>query len=89
MRSLTKQEEQLMKEVQQYTPKYWVVHRESTDDVYILSASKNLTSAKGNYVYMYVDTSEITCAYADHFDAEYAEELKVVLIEIKLVDTTK
>jgi hypothetical protein len=67
-----------MKSNQKFSPKYWVVHDVSTDDVFIDTASKSLAEAEHKYITKYLRPDRSL----DYYDND---NLKCILIKIKEV----
>ena len=63
-----------MKATQKYTPKYWVIHNITEDDVYISTASKSMDDAIKKFTEFYGD---------DAYDNDV--NLQPLLIELKMV----
>lgn len=62
-----------MKSDQMFTPKYWVLHNKSEDDVYLQTASK---------------TYDDCCTFADAMCGEEwwdNDNLEVILVEIRML----
>jgi len=72
---------------QKFSPKYWVVHDISTDDVFIDTACKTKSDSENSYITNYLWGKQVNTL--SRFDAEDVFEnngnLKCILIEIKEV----
>lgn len=76
-----------MNNTQKLTPKYWIVHNTTTDDVYIKSAHKWKDQAIENFLHNHsynlagcIPDDELLSWYLDHPD------LQCDLFELKLVE---
>lgn len=76
-----------MKDNQTLSPKYWVVHDKTSDDVFINTASKNRQTSVDifldynsfDYWGCYVEDDELLGMY------ELSENLETILVEINIV----
>ena len=64
-----------MKDNQTLSPKYWVVHDKTSEDVFINTASKNRKTS----VDIFLDDDELLGLY------ELSENLETILVEINIV----
>ncbi len=62
-----------MKAKQKYTPKYWVGHDKSTDDVFVETANKAKSDTAMNMAQLLGS------------DWQLDEDLEIILIEVKMV----
>lgn len=76
-----------MKQEQEHSPKYWVVHDKTSDDVFINTASKGMGQCEENFV-EYHGVARYGCMLdrCDLWDKFMSDEdLEPILVEINIV----
>lgn len=63
-----------MKQNQEFTPKYWVMHDKNTDDIFVDTMDKCMSRSKGKYNKLHKDK--------DGVNIESARDLECILISI-------